>query len=75
MIGKLVDLTCPAGVNQELSVVGSSAHGENDGDERGHAERDDRPDEEEGSAGLGDFATDTLPRHVEDGDKQTRGAL
>jgi hypothetical protein len=35
-------------------------------------DRDDRPDEEEGSAGLGDFAADTLPGHVEDGDDQPK---
>jgi hypothetical protein len=52
------------------SQAPQSAHRENDGDQRGHAERDDRPDEEEGSAGLGDFAADTLPHHVEDGDGQ-----
>jgi hypothetical protein len=54
------------------SQAPQSAHREDDGHERGHAERDDRPDEEEGSAGLGDFAADTLPRHVEDGDGQPK---
>jgi hypothetical protein len=54
------------------SQAPQSAHREDDGDERGHAERDDRPDEEEGSAGLGDFAADILPRHVEDGDDQPK---
>ncbi len=49
-----------------------SAHREDDGEDRGHAKGDDRPDEEEGSAGVGDPAagTDTLPHHVEDGDGQ-----
>ena len=54
------------------SEAPQSAHREDDGDERGHTERDDRPDEEEGSAGLGDFAADTLPRHVENGDDQPK---
>ncbi len=49
-----------------------SAHREDDGEERGHAERDDRPDEEEASTGPGDLAADTLPRHVEDGDGQRK---
>src|SRR5216684_982288 len=51
-----------------------SAHREDDGEERGHAERDQRPDEEEGSAGIGDVAADadTLPHHVDDGDAQPK---
>src|SRR5262249_24426 len=49
-----------------------SAHRENDGEERGHADRDDRPDEEEGSAGLRDLAADTLPHHVDDRDGQPK---
>ena len=46
---------------------------EDDREERGHTERDERPDEEERSAGLGDVAADadTLPHHVDDGDDQS----
>ena len=46
---------------------------EDDG-EPGHAECDQRPDEEEGSAGIGDVAADadTLPLHVDDGDAQPK---
>ena len=36
-----------------------SAHTEDDGEERGHAEREQCPDEEEASAGLGDRADAT----------------
>ena len=41
-----------------------------EGEERGHADRDQRPDKEEGSAGIGDSApyADTPPTHVDDGD-------
>src|SRR5271170_1385998 len=53
------------------SQAPQSAHREDDGDERGHAERDERPDEEEASAGLGDLAV-MCPRHMEDGDKQPK---
>ena len=51
-----------------------SARGEDDGEERSHAERDERPDEEEASAGIGDAAgdADTLPLHVDDGDAQQK---
>lgn len=51
-----------------------SAHREDNGEERGHAEHDDRPDEEEASAGIGDAArdADALPLHVEDGDGQRK---
>ena len=47
---------------------------EDNGEERGHAERDERPDEEEASAGIGDAAgdADTLPLHVDDGDKRPK---
>jgi hypothetical protein len=53
-----------------------SARREDDGEERRHAECDERPDEEEGSAGLGDVPADadTLPHHVDDGDDQSKGA-
>ena len=53
------------------SQAPQSAHREDDGDERGHAERDDRPDEEEAAGGLGDLAV-MCPRHVEDGNKQPK---
>jgi len=51
-----------------------STRREDDREERGHAERDERPDEEEGSAGLGDVAADadTLPHHVDNGDDQSK---
>ena len=35
-----------------------SAHQEDDAEERGHAECEECPDEEEGSAGIGDVAAD-----------------
>src|ERR1043166_1242922 len=41
---------------------------EDDGEERGYAERDKRPDEEEGPAGgLGDLGAHASPLHVDDG--------
>ncbi len=51
-----------------------SAHREDDGEERGHAEREERPDEEEGSAGVGDAAADADPlsHHMNDGDDQRK---
>ena len=51
-----------------------SARREDDGEDRSHAEREERPDEEEGSAGLGDAAADadTLSHHVDDGDARTK---
>src|SRR5215471_511340 len=48
------------------------ARREDDGEERGHAERDGRPDEEEGSAGIGDLGAKTRPLHVEDGNQQPK---
>jgi len=64
-------------VNQELSVAGSTVRTERTTEMSAVTpERDDRLDEEEGSAGLGDFAADTL--HVEDGrptQGETRGVL
>jgi hypothetical protein len=66
---RFVDLirTCPSQAPQ-------SPHREDDGDERGHADRDERPDEEEASAGIGDAAgdADTPPLHVHDGDDQQK---
>ena len=46
-----------------------TARREDNGEERGHAQRDERPDEKEASAGIGDAAgdADTFPLHVEDG--------
>jgi hypothetical protein len=49
-----------------------SARREGDGEKRGHAEREERPDEEESSAGLGDLATDALARHVDDEDAPSK---
>jgi hypothetical protein len=51
-----------------------SAHREDDGEERGHTERDERPDEEKVSAGVRDTAADadTLPLHMDDGDGQRK---
>ena len=49
-----------------------SAHREDDGEERGHAEREECPDKEEGSAGLGDGSADSAPLHVDDGDDQPK---
>src|SRR5215212_10048866 len=49
-----------------------SAHRKDDREERGHAERDHGPDEEESSAGPGNLAADTVPPHVEDGDGQRK---
>src|SRR5271168_1711715 len=51
-----------------------AARREDNGEERGHGERDERPDEEEASAGIGDAAgdADTLPLHVDDGDDQQK---
>jgi hypothetical protein len=56
------------------SQLPQSAHREDDGDERGHAERDERPDEEEATAGIGDAAgdADTFPLHVYDRDDQQK---
>src|ERR1051326_1262134 len=42
------------------------------GEERGHAERDECPDKEEGSAGLGQRAANSRPLHVDDRDKQSK---
>jgi hypothetical protein len=38
-----------------------SARREDDGEDRGNAERDECPDDEESSAGLGDLAADSRP--------------
>lgn len=47
---------------------------EDEGEEPGHAERDQHPDEAEASAGVRDAAgdADTLPLHVEDGDAKRK---
>ncbi len=49
------------------SQAPQSAHREDDGEERGHAERDQRPDEEETPATGGPEA-DSRSSHVDDGD-------
>src|SRR5271156_782381 len=50
------------------------ARREDNGEERGHAQRDERPDEEEASTGIGDAAGDahTLPLHVYNRDDQQK---
>src|SRR5215213_1047507 len=47
-----------------------SVRRENDGEQRGHAEREQRKDEKEASTGMGDAArqADTLTLHMDDGD-------
>src|SRR5215470_4470417 len=49
-------------------------HREYDGEERGHADRDQRPDKEEGSARIADAArdADTPSLHVDDGDGNSK---
>ena len=49
------------------SQAPQSAHREDDGEERGHAEREECPDEEETTAAGGPEA-DPRPSHVDDGD-------
>ena len=51
-----------------------SARREDGGEESEHADRDQRPDEKEVSAGIGEPAgdADTLPLHVDDGDDQRK---
>ena len=49
------------------SQAPQSARREDDGEERGHAHREECPDEEETPAAGGPEA-DTLPSHVDDGD-------
>jgi hypothetical protein len=46
------------------------ARREDDGEESGHAEREERPDKEEGSVGLGNRSADSRPLHVDAGDDQ-----
>ena len=53
-------------------MLPQSARREDDGEERGHAEREECPDKEEGSAGLGDRSADSRPLHVDDGDEQPK---
>ncbi len=53
------------------SQAPQSARREDEGEERGHFERDERPDEEEDSAGIGDVAAgESRPPHVDD--RETR---
>ena len=51
-----------------------SVQRENNGKQRRHADRDQRPDEEEISGRVSDAAADadTLPPHVDDGDHQPK---
>jgi hypothetical protein len=49
-------------------MLPQSARRKDDGEERGNAKREERPDKEEASAGLGDRATDSRPLHVDDRD-------
>src|ERR1017187_5434368 len=65
---------CPGLPGPAPSQAPQSTHREDGGEERGHADRDERPDEEKGSAGVGDPAAvhHTLPHHVEDGDAQRK---
>jgi len=53
-------------------MLQQSAHREDDREERGHAEREECPDKEEGSAGLGDGSADSRPLHVDEGDDQPK---
>src|SRR6516225_6844553 len=53
-------------------MLPQSARRENDGEERGNAEREKCPDKEEGSAGLGDRSADSRPLHVDDRDEQPK---
>jgi len=56
------------------SQAPQSAHREDDGEEPGHADRDQYPDEEEVSAGIGEAAgdADALPPHVGEGNDQRK---
>src|ERR1017187_1294323 len=47
---------CPGLPGPAPSQAPQSTHREDGGEERGHADRDERPDEEKGSAGVGDPA-------------------
>src|SRR5215469_13080090 len=49
-----------------------AAHREDDREERGHTEREQCPDKEEGSAGLGNRSADSRPLHVDDRDEQPK---
>lgn len=55
-----------------LQMLPQPARREDDGEESGHAEREERPDKEEGSVGLGDRSADSRPFHVDDGDDQPK---
>jgi hypothetical protein len=63
--GKAVGLRAPAPWQAP-----QSAHREDEREKRGHAEHDERPDEEEASAGISDAArySNAFPHHVDDGD-------
>src|SRR5262249_55630201 len=49
------------------SQAPQSARRKDEGEDRGHAEREECKDKEEASAGLGDLA-DSMALHVDDGD-------
>jgi len=53
-------------------MLPQSARRVDDGEERGHAEREECPDKEESSAGLGDRSADSRPLHVDDRDEQPK---
>src|SRR5215831_10283372 len=53
-------------------ILPKSARREDDGEECGHAEREECPDKKEGSAGLGDRSAYSRPLHVDDGDEQPK---
>src|ERR1700733_5835780 len=53
-------------------LLPQSARREDDGEERGNAEREECPDKEEGPAGLGDRAADSRPLHVDDRNEQPK---
>src|SRR5579863_10344937 len=53
-------------------ILPQPARREDDREQSGHAEREERPDKEEGSVGLGDRSADSRPLHVDDGDDQLK---
>src|ERR1700722_706325 len=53
-------------------LLPQSARREDEGEERGNAEREECPDKEEGPAGLGDRSANSRPLHVDDRDDQPK---
>jgi hypothetical protein len=49
-----------------------SAHRKDDGEQRGHANREDRPHEEEAIAVLADVGADSRTSHVQNRDAQPK---